>query len=451
MRDATVGRFFLSLTLFFLGAVGDSLLHADEIRLKDGRVVEGKIVAASPRVITIEKRDGEKITFHAAEIASIVKGATSWELRERNLKWYEQQVGRIREQWGSQVSFAKQCGQRKLEDKRILHLRKAYELRKAETSDEDATAHYDLGVWCERLQMDTEAEAEYRRAWKLAPKNARARTALERFLQKRAEGLKHFGYYERESRQDEENTEIIGPGTLEYGLAWVENSILNRKGRGEKPYQLYPDWQKRLGDACRSLRSRIESGKVLGFTLGDELVWHGLPVEAVHRVSDFLRARFPDPGVIIYYNEGGTPVLRGRDMFRKQFTFSLPASMSWFSIDWYRGGNKDPDFVNKVRKAYENKIYTIMHPHQKAVLIPGCFGTKDAWSDERIARDAWDYYTWALEDLRVVAIFPWGRVSYGGVDLGKLPKASKAWREVGMRIKTGKVVEERVKLLMEKE
>jgi hypothetical protein len=92
-------------------------------------------------------------------------------------------------------------------------------------------------------------------------------------------------------------------------------------------------------------------------------------------------------------------------MQKNRFRYEIPASLSWFSIDLYRTGTGG-DHVAHLRNLYRTRIYPLLHDHQKVALIPGCFEKKGAAWDQARARDIRSYYRWAVEDERVVAMFP---------------------------------------------
>jgi hypothetical protein len=199
---------------------------ADVVSLKDGSVIECKITNSSvvknnQQFIEIENEKREKREIPVDQIAAIYKGETSWEARERNMKWYDGQKDKVKDTWQGHTSVAKECKRRKLDEQHLLHAKKAYELRKAEAKDDmDAhdqmarwlekelflfdeaqgeyrlvyekkkeqakdkdSDHYNLGKWCETKSLYDEAEEEYNTALKLNEKNSMAKTGLERLRQ----------------------------------------------------------------------------------------------------------------------------------------------------------------------------------------------------------------------------------------------------------------------------
>jgi tetratricopeptide (TPR) repeat protein len=203
-----------------------SAAFADVISLKDGSVIECKITNSSiiknnQQFIEVENEKKERKEIAVDQIAAIYKGETSWEIREKNLKWYESQKDKIKDTWASQASIAKECKRRKLDEQHQLHAKKAYELRKAEAKDDMEAhsqmaywlekelslfdeaqdeyrmvyekkkekaqdkdgEHYNLGKWCETKSLYDEAETEYNDALKLNAKNSMAKQGLDRLRQ----------------------------------------------------------------------------------------------------------------------------------------------------------------------------------------------------------------------------------------------------------------------------
>ena len=53
----------------------------------------------------------------------------------------------------------------------------------------------------------------------------------------------------------------------------------------------------------------------------------------------------------------------------------MPPSVTWFSIDVYHTSPK-ANYTGQVRAFYENHIYPKLAPYQRAVLVPGSFGSE---------------------------------------------------------------------------
>ena len=103
--------------------------------------------------------------------------------------------------------------------------------------------------------------------------------------------------------------------------------------------------------------------------------------------------------------------------------------------------------MQRVRHFYEEYVYPKMHAHQSVLIIPGAFGSRHqkkcdlACYDGFCERDAWEFFEWAKEDDRVVAIAPyhWNsclhcKQTRNEVGAKYLNKTREAWMEIGREI-----------------
>lgn len=72
---------------------------------------------------------------------------------------------------------------------------------------------------------------------------------------------------------------------------------------------------------------------IIGFFLGDELVWNGLNMTAYYSYANLVRADFPD--AIIWSNEATPPMESGVDFYGHHLNYSVPPVLSWISVDLY--------------------------------------------------------------------------------------------------------------------
>ena len=118
-----------------------------------------------------------------------------------------------------------------------------------------------------------------------------------------------------------------------------------------------------------------------------------------------------------------------------------------FFLDHYHFSGKNEHYANNVRHFYETWVYPKLHDHQSVLVIPGAFGSRHHKScnircyDRFCSRDAWDFYRWAWEDERVVAIAPyhWNTCRHcvktkNEVGAKYLNRTRGAWEEIGKRI-----------------
>ena len=229
--------------------------------------------------------------------------------------------------------------------------------------------------------------------------------------------------------------------------------------------RLRPDYAERWSALAKEAAPLLKAGTALGFNLGDELVWNCVPPEVVAQGAAVVRASFPD--AIIWYNEAGGPVIAnqaGAGCTGPSFNFTIPKSLSWFSVDCYHMDGLVEGWVDRwVRTLYTEHIYPRLGAEQKALLVPGSFGSDvNHWPngtaicdrhcyDVMCAHDAHDFAAWAEADERVVAVAPW---NWGGcatcngsrftpphtccmdeIGTREMPLTRAAWSAIGKRIK----------------
>ena len=67
--------------------------------------------------------------------------------------------------------------------------------------------------------------------------------------------------------------------------------------------QLKVEWEAQWEAYVPLAAQLLANGTILGFNLGDELVWQCLSVANVTTVASAVRAKFPRGGAVIWYNE----------------------------------------------------------------------------------------------------------------------------------------------------
>ena len=169
----------------------------------------------------------------------------------------------------------------------------------------------------------------------------------------------------------------------------------------------------------------LANKSIVGFNLGDELVWNCLPPGELRMGVDLIRKSFSRGKAIIWYNEA-TPVLSdgisqcNRTAAQPMQPYTIPDGLDWFSIDMYHTNGPERGWVGShVRKFYTQFIYPNLTANQRVLLVPGAFGSHvnlyknktyvcdNHCYDVMCALDAAEYYSWAKEDPRVVAIAPY--------------------------------------------
>ena len=197
-------------------------------------------------------------------------------------------------------------------------------------------------------------------------------------------------------------------------LLLVKDAFFSGKG-------IRPDFQSAWGRIEKEARPLFTNGTLLGFNLGDELVWNCVEPSAIRTAVATIRQSFPAGEAIIWYNEAAMDLSNApKDSCGKRHPdFTIPPQLDWFSVDIYHmDGVVDGWVSSHVKTYYEKHIFpNITGPNQKAVLVPGSFGShvnhncNKSCYDIMISHDAVDFAEWAVTDPRIAAVMPW---NWGG-------------------------------------
>jgi hypothetical protein len=190
---------------------------------------------------------------------------------------------------------------------------------------------------------------------------------------------------------------------------------------------LQPQWQAQLAALAASAAPLLQSGALLGFNLGDELVWNCLAPANLSLVASAVRGHCPRGACTLWYNEAA--VFGGGGAFKDSCgnevtDWAIPSALDLFSTDIYHMDGLVEGWVAKwVKTFYDAWIFPHLTPLQKVVLVPGSFGSNvnhypngtyvcdKACYDAMCAHDAADFAAWAAQDARVAGVFPW---NWGG-------------------------------------
>eukprot|EP00756_Hemistasia_phaeocysticola_P054969 Hpha_TRINITY_DN30886_c0_g1::TRINITY_DN30886_c0_g1_i1::g.155622::m.155622 len=187
--------------------------------------------------------------------------------------------------------------------------------------------------------------------------------------------------------------------------------------------RLRDDWNVSWPAFAAEVAPLLTNGSIIGFNLGDELVWNCLPPAQLLTMSSAVRARFPK--AYLWYNEATGPVETGIDFCgTKHSDYSIPPELDLFSIDMYHMSGTVQGWVKTYVEAfYEKYIFPHLHQGQKVAVVPGSFGSdvnhypngtyvcdRDCY-DKMCAHDAQDFADWAVADDRIGGVFPW---NWGG-------------------------------------
>merc|ERR1712154_486941 len=89
--------------------------------------------------------------------------------------------------------------------------------------------------------------------------------------------------------------------------------------------------------------------------------------------------------------------------------------LDWFSIDLYHHNGTAVDFVNEtVKPFYEEYVFPKMDlTKQYALCVPGSYSSTyndqcdQQCYDEMCSVDANNFYKWAVNDGRIIGLYPW--------------------------------------------
>jgi hypothetical protein len=241
------------------------------------------------------------------------------------------------------------------------------------------------------------------------------------------------------------------------GMWNVESSFFAPSAARSGHLALRPDWRTRWAAISAAARPLVQNGTVFGFFIGDELFPQKVTPAELRTAADAVRADFPSPSVISWVNFCACPPF-GKQLPNGSWVpgegFDIPPSLSWASVDVYDGLPRwswpSTPFVPRVQDAVDKLLLPKMLPNQSLMLVPGSYATnltaEASWcnltcGDAKAARDAHDFYRWALEDERIVGMAPW---NWGGCGLCTsekdeigtvdLVESKAAWVAIGQAI-----------------
>ena len=244
-------------------------------------------------------------------------------------------------------------------------------------------------------------------------------------------------------------------------LLHVEWNFFNFTSHG-----LRDDWREQWVETSNVARELLSNQSLIGFNLGDELVWNCINPEALTQCADTIRQDFPKGTAYIWYNEASAPVSSGMNSCDEKVNFSIPSSLDWFSVDIYHMDGKVIDWVHDhVESFYREYIYPNLTDSQSVLVVPGAFGSdvnhypngteicNRTCYDVMCAYDADQFYEWSQRDSRIAAIAPWnwdGCPSCNGsrftpphtccmdeIGTRDQPLTRAAWSRIGKEIITG--------------
>ena len=227
---------------------------------------------------------------------------------------------------------------------------------------------------------------------------------------------------------------------------------------------LLPDWEARWSAAVENVvLPLLANGTAMGVFMGDELVWNCLPPAQLQQAVNAARAALP-ANAIIWQNEAAMIQAPHDTCGNTWAEYRIPTNLTWFSVDIYHMNGYVEGWVNSsVRAYYEKHIFPNLTDSQRAVLVPGAFGSDvnhypngtyvcdRACYDDMLSRDAYDFAAWAMADARIAGLKVWnwgGCKSCNGshwtpphtccmdeIGCRDMPKQRAAWAAIGRAIK----------------
>ena len=115
----------------------------------------------------------------------------------------------------------------------------------------------------------------------------------------------------------------------------------------------------------------MKENLIMGLYIGDELLGCGVLVSELTAIFELCKAVWPEG--ITYYNEEWFPLNdpTWKDKSGQPYG-KVPDSLDWISYDFYRLNNVS--WLQPMCE-YPQNLYTKMNDKQKAVLLPGAFGS----------------------------------------------------------------------------
>jgi hypothetical protein len=139
-------------------------------------------------------------------------------------------------------------------------------------------------------------------------------------------------------------------------------------------YHLYPDYEARWAAVVPSYKSLLANNSLLGFFLGDELLWNGMTFVELKTYARAVRTAFPtNTGAIIYTNAAWPtffPTMPGQKQTfgtlgavpDANLWSSVPDELDWFGVDVY------PDQFSMM--GAKNMVRTLFAPFYRISIGP---------------------------------------------------------------------------------
>ena len=247
-----------------------------------------------------------------------------------------------------------------------------------------------------------------------------------------------------------------------YSFAWTEldksrvtnatagtcSSRIKRFGNTTHCKTMREDVEQAWAEAFESIREMIDNGTFIGVFLGDENLWDGTSMQNLSTVSELIKRDWPE--AVVYINEAqdvvhcnfnrlGDPIFEDGQCW--------PESVDWVGYDYYctipscTGAYGAAAGWNVQRDGMQTMVYPrLPREDQRVVPTPLGFFWKTSPFNQSIlnAMDAYceynaeKYASWALQDDRLIGMFPfvWSS-SDTMIGLSNLPRCLAKWVQIG--------------------
>ena len=191
------------------------------------------------------------------------------------------------------------------------------------------------------------------------------------------------------------------------------------------------DWRARWNHTANLISKFVEQGVIIGFMLGDELVWNNITWDQLNETSALVKATFPN--CFVFYNEGGAPLYGDHNVnhYKIHYPF-VPFAVDYVSTDDY-----DSMYIHKnARWFYESFLYPkIKFAHQRAWVVPPVYAkypSNITESDDYAYLEAIAYFDWIDHDDRLHGLD--GFYLNGPHSLLTLPKTLKCYQTLAAQM-----------------
>ena len=221
---------------------------------------------------------------------------------------------------------------------------------------------------------------------------------------------------------------------LDQQLIYLEPDFVTWSANGSR-LVLVENWRDIITRRAHVWQELLGNGTVVGFFLGDELMWNGLSYVQLTEWSSALRAIFPSS--FIWENEAYPvyscdPSAPQPQTCPEKFgpccsygqipiniTNGIPPGLNVTSVDIYRWDPEAGPIVPKVKAYYSSYLIPRLHSGQRLFVVPGADASNHnpacnaSCYDSMCAGDAASFAEWIQSDAVIAGAMPWSWDSCG--------------------------------------